>query len=244
MIKELSWSKVFYCLSNIADSPYPPTEMQAMIQEVLDASGIDFSEESGPSQSSVSQETLTWPAPTSDDVLFHSSLSRYFCGQGRSDSPFGMYIGAQLHKLHGCSMCKCVCVCVCAFICAHASIWHCTFVYECVYVCVCVHLALISNHSLYLVLHHLLKNPALFLSSALLRPASNGNFYVMVALCCPFLPHKIGHNILVFGLLQANTNTTLWQHAQSWYWVYVGSYYSFHWYLQMPATSLWYPQQK
>ena len=67
--------------------------MQAMIQEVLDASGIGFSEEeSGPSQSSVSQEILTWPAPTSDDVLFHSSLSRYFCGQGRSDSPFGMYM--------------------------------------------------------------------------------------------------------------------------------------------------------
>ena len=30
---------------------------------------------------------------------------------------------------------------------------------------------------------------------------------VMVAMFCPFLPYKIGHNILVFGLLQANTNT-------------------------------------
>ena len=140
MIKELSWSKVFYCLSNIANSPYPPTEMQAMIQEVLDASGIDFSEESGPSQSSVSQETLTWPAPTSDDVLFHSSLSRYFCGQGRSDSPFGMYIGAQLHKLHGCSMCKCVCVCVCVHSYVHMhpyDIVH-LFVSVCVFVCVCI----------------------------------------------------------------------------------------------------------
>ena len=112
--------------------------MQAMIQEVLDASGIDFSEESGPSQSSVSQETLTWPAPTSDDVLFHSSLSRYFCGQGRSDSPFGMYIGAQLHKLHGCSMCKCVCVCVHSYVHMHPyDIVH-LFVSVCVFVCVCI----------------------------------------------------------------------------------------------------------
>ena len=103
-------------------------------------------------------------------------------------------------------------VCVCAFICAHASIWHCTFVCECVCVCVCVHLALISNHSLYLVLHHLLKNPALFLSSALLlklRADSNGIFYM----CSPFLSIKLVIiKMLVFGLLQANTNTTLWQH--------------------------------
>ena len=87
--------------------------MQAMIQEVLDASGIGFSEESSPSQSSVSLEAPSWPTPMSDDVLFHSSLSRYFCGQGRSDSPFGTYVGAQLHKLGAALYSVYVCVHVC-----------------------------------------------------------------------------------------------------------------------------------
>ena len=82
-----------------------------MIQEVLDASGIGFSEESSPSQSSVSLEAPSWPTPMSDDVLFHSSLSRYFCGQGRSDSPFGTYV--------------CVCVCVCVCLCVHMHVVYC-----------------------------------------------------------------------------------------------------------------------
>ena len=120
--------------------------MQVMIQEVLDASGIGFSEESSPSQSSVSLEAPSWPTPMSDDVLFHSSLSRYFCGQGRSDSPFGTYVGAQLHKLGAAlifytlcmwGVCVCVCLCVCVCVCV------------CLCVCVCVHLALITDHSLF-----------------------------------------------------------------------------------------------
>ena len=96
--------------------------MQAMIQEVLDASGIGFSEESSPSQSSVSLEAPSWPTPMSDDVLFHSSLSRYFCGQGRSDSPFGTYVGARLHKLGAALYSVYVCVHVCVYVCVHVCV--------------------------------------------------------------------------------------------------------------------------
>lgn len=30
-----------------------------------------------------------WPTPSPGDIVFRSSTSRYFCGEGRSNSPFG-----------------------------------------------------------------------------------------------------------------------------------------------------------
>ena len=35
------------------------------------------------------EELNRWPTPTPDDMLFRSTTSRFFCGQGRCDSPFG-----------------------------------------------------------------------------------------------------------------------------------------------------------
>ena len=70
-----------------------PLEMQAMIQEVLEVSGLGCSGESTATQSSVSMEAPSWPTPSANDIVFRSSTSRYFCGQGRSDSPFGMCVG-------------------------------------------------------------------------------------------------------------------------------------------------------
>ena len=32
---------------------------------------------------------VQWPSPQPGDIVFQSSTSRYFCGEGRSDSPFG-----------------------------------------------------------------------------------------------------------------------------------------------------------
>ena len=31
-----------------------------------------------------------WPSPNPGDIVFQSSTSRYFCGEGRSNSPFGI----------------------------------------------------------------------------------------------------------------------------------------------------------
>ena len=33
-------------------------------------------------------EEIRWPTPSPGDIVFQSSTSRYFCGQGRSNSPF------------------------------------------------------------------------------------------------------------------------------------------------------------
>lgn len=58
-------------------------ELQAMVKKVLEESSSDTS------QATSSTELPTWPAPAPDDTLFRSATSRYFCGQARSDSPFG-----------------------------------------------------------------------------------------------------------------------------------------------------------
>ncbi len=51
------------------------------------------------SSSSFLDEILPkWPHPNQDDALFRSSTSRYFCGQGRSDSPFGELSSSFLHQ--------------------------------------------------------------------------------------------------------------------------------------------------
>ena len=35
------------------------------------------------------QPPVRWPSPNPGDIVFRSSTSRYFCGEGRSNSPFG-----------------------------------------------------------------------------------------------------------------------------------------------------------
>ena len=43
-----------------------------------------------------------WPTPSPGDIVFRSSTSRYFCGQGRSDSPFGKIVMREhTHTGHG-----------------------------------------------------------------------------------------------------------------------------------------------
>ena len=39
-----------------------------------------------------------WPTPSPGDIVFQSSTSRYFCGEGRSNSPFGEPQFNFLHK--------------------------------------------------------------------------------------------------------------------------------------------------
>ena len=38
-----------------------------------------------------SKEEDHWPSPRRGDFLFHSTRARYFCGEGRSNSPFGQF---------------------------------------------------------------------------------------------------------------------------------------------------------
>ena len=46
------------------------------------------------------RQQLLWPSPNPGDIVFRSSTSRYFCGEGRSSSPFGTYIYTlPAHKL-------------------------------------------------------------------------------------------------------------------------------------------------
>lgn len=35
------------------------------------------------------EKEQSWPSPDPADIVFRSSTSRYFCGEGRSNSPFG-----------------------------------------------------------------------------------------------------------------------------------------------------------
>eukprot|EP00731_Ephydatia_muelleri_P030108 Em0021g631a len=56
-------------------------ELQSMLQQMTGSSVSISTVSSG-------QEGLQWPAFSSHDAVFRSSTSRYFCGEGRSSSPF------------------------------------------------------------------------------------------------------------------------------------------------------------
>lgn len=77
-------------------------ELRAMIQEMIEASGYSTASSEGdeetPMASSVSLDAPRWPTPSPNDVLFRGSISRHFCGEGRSDSPFGEL--SQCHSTH------------------------------------------------------------------------------------------------------------------------------------------------
>ena len=54
-----------------------------LLDEILCTGSADSMEMNG------EEELNRWPTPTPDDMLFRSTTSRFFCGQGRCDSPFG-----------------------------------------------------------------------------------------------------------------------------------------------------------
>ena len=58
-------------------------EFRALLDEVLCTESAVSMETDG------EEELNRWPTPTPDDVLFRSTTSRFFCGQGRCASPFG-----------------------------------------------------------------------------------------------------------------------------------------------------------
>ena len=57
-------------------------ELQAMLNEALaETRSIILSADD--------KEEDHWPSPRHGDFLFHSTRARFFCGEGRSNSPFG-----------------------------------------------------------------------------------------------------------------------------------------------------------
>lgn len=49
------------------------------------------------------EEEQSWPSPDPADIVFRSSTSRYFCGEGRSNSPFGTeFYNFKQHTLRTC----------------------------------------------------------------------------------------------------------------------------------------------
>jgi hypothetical protein len=59
-------------------------ELEAMVSVALAESRRAGTEEEGGRE----QQQLRWPSPNPGDIVFRSSTSRYFCGEGRSNSPF------------------------------------------------------------------------------------------------------------------------------------------------------------
>ena len=53
---------------------------------------LEISHPTAESAATLSEDPPRWPTPTPDDVIFKSSTTRYFCGEGRTDSPFGEYV--------------------------------------------------------------------------------------------------------------------------------------------------------
>lgn len=61
-------------------------EFRALLDEVLcGGSSVLLDQQVGEGR----EETERWPTPSPNDTLFRSTVSRFFCGQGRCDSPFG-----------------------------------------------------------------------------------------------------------------------------------------------------------
>lgn len=63
-------------------------ELSAMVEDALQSRGSSTTDTLDTGASSLTGGLQRWPTPTPEDTLFQSSTSRYFCGQGRSNSPF------------------------------------------------------------------------------------------------------------------------------------------------------------
>ena len=58
-----------------------------MVDNVLKESASNIGDRH--SSASSMDPRLIWPPHKPDDILFRSATSRFFCGEGRSNSPFG-----------------------------------------------------------------------------------------------------------------------------------------------------------
>ena len=60
-----------------------------MVEGAIGETGVTTS---GGERGKEQEELPRWPTPNPGDIVFQSSTSRYFCGEGRSNSPFGTQI--------------------------------------------------------------------------------------------------------------------------------------------------------
>lgn len=70
------------------------SELEALIDKAIETSNMMMAGDERSMRASRQREGegeggIRWPTPNPGDIVFQSSTSRYFCGQGRSDSPFG-----------------------------------------------------------------------------------------------------------------------------------------------------------
>ena len=74
-------------------------ELEAMVANTLAESG----EAGVVMEERREEEEQSWPSPDPADIVFRSSTSRYFCGEGRSNSPFGTaFYNFKQHTLRTC----------------------------------------------------------------------------------------------------------------------------------------------